>query len=412
MITRALFTRYVKDALDNYYDPIQLEIHPLVDALVSPHTPTETRGQALRQVLAEAVNALRPPESVPLGQPEWLGYRVLRLRYIDSLTPSEVCQEVGIGQTSFYRYHGQALEAVVSILWRTYQRHLSPSREANREPTKHTGTESAREEAIRAARSSHYTWVHPGALVESIMLTIAPLAQQRGIDLLFDVSPSLPPVRGDLAILRQIVLCVLNEGIRLAGGGGLRFAVGLLDDEFIWRLGGLDESKVRERDMEELTGLIVARSLLNAYGGRLWSERLGLQGLTLCFALPVARPKTVLVVDDNPDTAGLYCRYLEAQQLAVRAANTVDQMWVLLAEAKPALVLLDLLMPEQDGWDVLQRLKAMPEMATVPVVVCSVLTQPDLALALGAKAVLQKPIERQDLIRTVQELLDGQDSAA
>ena len=120
----------------------------------------------------------------------------------------------------------------------------------------------------------------------------------------------------------------------------------------------------------------------------------------------------VLVVDDNPDTVGLYRRYLESLQLVVRAADTVDRMWELLAKANPDLVLLDLLMPEQDGWDVLQQLKAMPEMATIPVVVCSVLTQPDLALALGARAVLQKPIERQDLIRTVRELLDGQDSAA
>jgi len=412
MITRDLFGRYVKEALHHYYDPIRLETYPLVDMLVSRHRPAETKGQALREILAEAIKGLRPPEPVPFGRPEWLGYRIMWLRYIDSLTPSEVCQDIGVGKTTFYRHHRLALEAVANALWERYQQALSRSKNHDGEPAGPTGAERAREEAARAARSSHYEWVHPRALIESVILTIEPLAKRNGVNVQMDAGSSLPPVRGDPAILRQIVLCVLNEALKQTSGGSLRLVVSLAGDETVWRLWGWDESRTGEPDASQVSGLVVARSLLSTYGGRLWFGQHGPMGLSLCFSLPVGKSKTVLMVDDNPETIELHRRYLAAQRLVVRAANTVEEMWGLLAEARPDLIVLDVLMPGQNGWDVLQQLKAEPELATIPVVVCSVLTQPELALALGAEAVLQKPVGRERLIRAVQQLVDRQDSEA
>ena len=62
------------------------------------------------------------------------------------------------------------------------------------------------------------------------------------------------------------------------------------------------------------------------------------------------------------------------------------------------------MMPDQDGWDVLQILSTQPNTSHIPVIVCSVLRQEDLALSLGASAFLLKPITRHDLLSRLEEL--------
>ena len=62
-------------------------------------------------------------------------------------------------------------------------------------------------------------------------------------------------------------------------------------------------------------------------------------------------------------------------------------------------------MPREDGWMILQRLKVLPETAHLPVIIYSVLSQPSLALALGAVAVLRKPVEEAPLMRAIEDVL-------
>jgi CheY-like chemotaxis protein len=72
------------------------------------------------------------------------------------------------------------------------------------------------------------------------------------------------------------------------------------------------------------------------------------------------------------------------------------------AEAEqPAAIVLDVMMPGRDGWEVLQVLKSHPATRHIPVVVCSVLQERDLALALGAAELLVKPVARPDLLRAL-----------
>ena len=65
------------------------------------------------------------------------------------------------------------------------------------------------------------------------------------------------------------------------------------------------------------------------------------------------------------------------------------------------MITLDLVMPHVDGWEVLRRLKADPEIGAVPVVVASIVDESGLGSALGASGYLTKPIDRADLLRTL-----------
>jgi len=409
VIPKELFAGYVKDALSHFYSPGQLQIHPLVELLVAQNVAQETRGQCLRQIVLEAVESLRPTEKVAFGRPEWLGYRVMWLRYVEGLEQAEVCQQLGLGRTSFYEHYRQALEAVVSLLWERYQKEHSSLRGQGGGTPRLAPEELAREEAIRAAHSSGRQSVSLSTMLEGVKETILPLARNYGLELLVQAPATLPTTFADPAILRQILLNVLTEALALAAERTLELTITLSDTNTVWRLRGLAASKVAERDLEHSTGFVVSQGLLQVYQGRLWLERNERGAPVLSFEVPIARPKIILVIDDNADTLDLYQRYLQPQGFTLRVARNGDEVRSLLEKTTPDLILLDVLMPQQDGWDILQRLKTMPETANVPVVICSVLSQPHLALALGAAKVLQKPIAQETLVQAVQALLAQED---
>jgi CheY-like chemotaxis protein len=77
----------------------------------------------------------------------------------------------------------------------------------------------------------------------------------------------------------------------------------------------------------------------------------------------------------------------------------------LVAENPPDLILLDVMMPTMDGWQVLRSLKQNPTTEHTPIIICSVLKEPELAISLGARAYLKKPVDRLELLATLERIL-------
>jgi CheY-like chemotaxis protein len=73
-------------------------------------------------------------------------------------------------------------------------------------------------------------------------------------------------------------------------------------------------------------------------------------------------------------------------------------------ELQPDAIILDVMMPEMDGWEFLQRLRALPQLTETPVVICSVFNDPELAYSLGASANLPKPVGRRDVLEVLRQL--------
>ena len=72
--------------------------------------------------------------------------------------------------------------------------------------------------------------------------------------------------------------------------------------------------------------------------------------------------------------------------------------------ATPAAILLDVMLPGVDGWELLGRLREHPQMQEVPVIVCTILPQERVALTLGAAAFLRKPVSREALLAALDQL--------
>jgi len=117
MVQRDTLSLLVRDVLLHFHSPTHLQIQRLVEVWPWGDQPQDTRAQALRELVVDALESLRPDASISAGRSERLAYDVLRLRYIECLTPQQVGEELGIGHTSYYRSHRDALEALVSLLW-------------------------------------------------------------------------------------------------------------------------------------------------------------------------------------------------------------------------------------------------------------------------------------------------------
>lgn len=116
----------------------------------------------------------------------------------------------------------------------------------------------------------------------------------------------------------------------------------------------------------------------------------------------------VLVVEDDPDLRRLLRKQLEAMKLLVQEAGTGKAALEALRKATPALVCLDLMLPEQSGYTVCEFIRKDPVLQGVPVLVISARTLPEdraAAEEAGASAYLVKPFGSQQLLAQVNKLL-------
>jgi CheY-like chemotaxis protein len=314
---------------------------------------------------------------------------------------------LGLSRTSYYRYLAEAIDAVSAILWDRYIA-LTPTEDR---PNTIRPTDTGPIE--RAVRLSGYSSLQATRLAEiaeiidDVLRIISPLENQCGITIRVSLPTQFPDTYYlSAGIVRQVLLIVLTEAIQIACNDVVNLIVAASKSEIAWRITQLRSDLLVSMDARVASNMAAAQALLAAHNGRLWSERDERKCFTLGFALPVCHPRTVLIVDDDPDTVELYTRYLRTGPYLVRTARTAQDVRKLLAQDLPDLVVLDVLLPGEDGWNILQQLKTMPETAHIPIIVCSVLSQPLLALALGAKEVLRKPVEQGTFLRAVSAALN------
>lgn len=116
----------------------------------------------------------------------------------------------------------------------------------------------------------------------------------------------------------------------------------------------------------------------------------------------------VLIVDDDPPIRMLLRQVFVRIGLATREARDGMEALSRIDEAVPTLMVLDLMMPRMNGWQVLERLRELNLLDRVPVVVLTAVgpSRTESLSEFGVRAVLNKPFEIQDLVRTVKSILD------
>ncbi len=122
-----------------------------------------------------------------------------------------------------------------------------------------------------------------------------------------------------------------------------------------------------------------------------------------------ATKRTIMVVDDEPAIETIHRVMLEQQGFIVRYSYSGPELFASLEEEKPDLIILDVMMPEMDGLEVLRRLKAAPETSSIPVILLTALDEYDDSLAgykMGADYYIAKPFTKAQMMTVINHLLN------
>ena len=119
-------------------------------------------------------------------------------------------------------------------------------------------------------------------------------------------------------------------------------------------------------------------------------------------------PKTVMIIEDEPDAAEVFAEMMRLNGYRVLKSYSSSPALTLISQEKPSVVLLDIMMPDISGLEVLRHMRSEPELASIPVVVVSAKATPEdirLGLEAGASVYLTKPVAYMDLKTAVDRLV-------
>jgi CheY-like chemotaxis protein len=396
MNDRAKFRNEIRDALAHLYDTAYLECHPLVPQLLELSTASRlTRAQMLRSLLKEAIEALRPRQGNPSRTPEWRSYLALHHRYVQEMSPLKVQDELGISRRQLQREERKGIDALVAILW---ERRLVDAGPPILLPLDEAGeVQLLRRELERWQVNRQVCAVR--TLVDDTCWMLRPILERLNVTLHVALFPSPAPVFVDPTLTRQALLRVLRLAAQATGAGqvSLHAIPHAQTLDIVLQSEGMSISQA-----EEDWG--IACLLVSHQGGSLRQESAADATPRVVMSLPLASQARVLVVDDVQAVHRLFERYLTPHNYEVIGAGNGPEALRLAAELHPDLIILDVMMPTVDGWQVLRDLQSDPTTAEIPVVVCSVLDEPEVALSLGACAFVKKPVNRLELLNTLERV--------
>lgn len=399
MVNKISFHDMVSNAFQALYDFVALRNHPLTQLMISEeHLDPKERGWQMHHMLLEVVEELYPGPDAPPFSREWRRHRLMVLRYVEAMEPQAVAEQLSISRRQFYREHAAALEAIVDILWER----CDGSQPADDLSTLDADQNRAMEmELARISQTDSFADL--AEVLEGALVVLGRVFQQNAIKVDLVLPDDLPLISTGHNLLRQALLGILGYFIEHISQATLRLTVLPADEcvrvrivatpPYIFAENAIAPHLDTTQDMLRLGSASV--DLIRDDAARPVGFEL---------ELPLEYGYTVLAVDDNEDTLALYKRCLVPNRYRVITTKTAHSVLTLAREAHPDIIILDLMMPDQDGWDLLQVLSNQPDTAHIPIMICSVLKQRQLALSLGAAAFLEKPFTEQTLLKALEPL--------
>lgn len=388
------FEQEVRDCLAHLYDFSAMQNDPLVEQMV-PHLSGLERIQTARKILIETIERLNQKDSASLQSKQARLYHILLLRYVEEVPTPLILDQLALSERQYYRELQRAVWVLSQMLW---DQLAQPQGQAS--PGE---TISVQTEIERAYNMASQSLTNLEAFLSGVLGSIHSLAQQHNV--ILQVRSQDEPVIANLPqrVLKQALICILSEAIRcLHSGGMIRLYARVSDGQPIITLEITFESPGVLALEAVLAQDQTVSYLLQTMQAHLSAVVVSDHDLSLELRLPQHERK-ILVIDDNPDFIALITRYLANSPYVVVGTRHALEGIELSRKLQPLVIMLDVMMPELDGWEVLQHLKNHPDTQHIPILICSVLDTPELALSLGADSFLKKPPDRVDLLRLLAE---------
>jgi CheY-like chemotaxis protein len=280
-------------------------------------------------------------------------------------------------------------------------------------------------------------------IIKGVMSTAVGLVKDKPAVLLREeIAEPLPTVNADATRVRQVLINLMSNAAKFTDAGSITLRAWPVEERdprtnqmarYVQLSVQDTGAGIAEHDMHKLfeafsqvdasptrkvggtgLGLSISRRMIELHGGRIWAESQLGQGSTFSFILPVYRPEplpapapggsgapTVMIVEDDPGILGLYRRYLEPHGYSVICVDKSADAVASAASYRPAAILLDVIMPQRDGWQVLADLRQGAQTSGIPVIICTIVSDRERAMTMGAADYLNKPILEADLLQAL-----------
>ncbi|OKH22309.1 hybrid sensor histidine kinase/response regulator [Nostoc calcicola FACHB-389] len=297
--------------------------------------------------------------------------------------------------------------------------------------------------------------IDPTELLDWATTSTAALFETNGLQLISDIEPGLPQIVGDRNRLLQVLINLISNAIKFTEFGSITcrirqqnnaICISIIDTGV--GITREDQPKVFEKfrqvgdtltDKPKGTGLglPICKQIVEHHGGRIWVESELGKGSTFSFIIPIytsdrktsaklnldalvkqlkehvitttavlhENRKTILVVDDDANIRELLRQQLENEGYNVREAKDGMDAIHQIKTARPDLILLDVMMPQINGFDVAAVLKNDPHTADIPIIILSIIENKERGYHIGIDRYLTKPINTEKLLGEIGLLL-------
>ena len=386
------FETLIKDALNNLFDFAILETHPLLSNGISiPIDYSGSKGEYLKKILLEAVENLKPAEkSYDINTTEWRVYIVLLNRYLEGMNSIDVAKLLAMSERQYRRYQKKAIQSVALLIWNRFILSKSDSVFEKTQESTQSEFNIFREEIILAD------------IIIGLQSLLATRLSEERVTFKIQKEGIAATIESDRVILRQILIEIVNTLLNFKTRQ-LTFEIHQIEEQIALSIrstipfedGPIFE--VRENDQEN-----------NIW---FWLDKLGLtlekindpitNQTVIRILFNRSEQKKILIIDDQEPAIRLFTRYLSRSNVKIIGFSKPEIVLHKVKEVQPDLIILDIMMPKMDGWEVLQSLKLDEQTKTIPVIICSAWGEPELAKSLGAVDFLRKPVTQRDLLVTI-----------
>ena len=295
-------------------------------------------------------------------------------------------------------------------------------------------------------------------VAERAIAATTSLFDQKPIRLIRDIDKEVPPISGDADKLIQVIINLISNAVKFTDAGDVTCGlykkdneiivsitdtgIGIAPDDFaavfeqFKQVGG---DTLTDKPKGTGLGLPICKEIIEHHGGRIWLESEIGKGSTFSFALPVIGGETIkakpvhldelvkqlkeqmafskltgldgqhariLVVDDDDSIRSLLQQELGDAGYLIEEATNGKEALQCIRQNRPDLIILDVMMPEMNGFDVAAILKNDPDTMDIPIIVLSVVQDKARGFRIGVDRYLTKPIDTTQLFREVGVLLE------
>ncbi|MFQ5900150.1 MAG: response regulator [Thermodesulfobacteriota bacterium] len=305
-------------------------------------------------------------------------------------------------------------------------------------------------------------------LITRVVSTFDVILKEKGLKITINTETGISSTKADRTRIRQVLLNIINNAIKFTSKGTITINTRRINKEDILTIERnpysycpkrspiedgnmimisikdtgegikyedmpkifetfhqIDSSSTRKEGGTGL-GMSITHKIVEMHGGEIWVESIAGVGSTFHFILPFKEhivvenedysadvqsvppvdgyKGLVAVIEDEIEAINLYKRILTKEGYNVVGIHTPERAVTEIISLKPDIIILDILMPKKDGWEIIQELKSNQTTKHIPVIFCTILSDKKLGMSLGATEYLIKPVSDDDLLRALTAL--------